>query len=297
MMHQKSLALIGAATVAAASAAHAQSATAPASPAKPSVFSDLVVEDYALDEDKPVGEFGQPEWVKQRRFSTTRIHLQKDAWEMGVEEWYRVRTYEGGRVTQRSQTEFEMGLPFRMQLDLYEKAIHDNEDDRGWQQDEFAVELRYAFADWGVIPLNPTLYFEYAFAHEGADGIEPKLLLGDDFGQGWHWGVNFIHERRVWGEAEAEWRIAGGISKTLVDNCFSVGIEGQWTHAEGEKSEGVVGPTIQWRPTSNTHLDLVALAGVNDSSPNTECWLIFGFDFGKGSHERKGYTPTSVAGN
>jgi len=290
MIHPKSLAILGAATVAAASA-HAQTSE------KPTAFSDLVVQDYAFSEDKPVGAFGQPEWVKQRRFSTTRIHLQKDPWEMGVEEWYRVRTFDGGRVTQRSQTEFEMGLPYRMQLDIYEKTIHDNEDDNGWQQDEFAVELRYAFADWGVLPLNPTLYFEYAFAHEGADIIEPKILFGDDFGKGWHWGLNFIYETQVWGEKTSEYAIAGGISKTLVDNCFSLGIEGKWTAIEDEKSEAILGPSIQWRPTDNTHLDLVAMAGLTNSSPNTECWLIFGFDFGKGSKQTKGYTPTTVAGH
>jgi hypothetical protein len=160
----------------------------------------MVIQDYALEEDKPVGAFGQPEWVKQRRFSTTRIHLQKDPWEWGVEEWYRVRTFDGGKVTQRSQIEFEMGLPYRMQLDIYNKSILDNTNSKGWQQDEFSIELRYAFADWGKLPLNPALYLEYAFADEGADIIEPKILFGDDFGKGWHWGLNFIAETQVWGE-------------------------------------------------------------------------------------------------
>jgi len=291
MIHPKSLAIGGAATVAAIVSAHAQAS------AKPTVLNDLVVEDYAFSEERPVGEFGQPQWVKQRRFSTTRVHLQKDAWEIGVEEWYRVRTYDGGRVTQRSQTEIEMGLPYRMQLDIYEKAIHDNEDDKGWQQDEVAVELRYAFANWGAIPLNPALYFEYAFAHEGSDVLETKLLFGDDFRKGWHWGVNLIHETQAWGERTDEFAISGGISKTLIDNCFSVGVEGKWSHVTDEKSEAIFGPSVQWRPTANTHLDLVAMGGLTDSSPNTECWLIFGFDFGKGSHETKGYKPTTVAGN
>lgn len=264
---------------------------------KPGILSDLFVEDYALEEDKPVGVYGQPEWVKNRRFSTTRIHLQRDPWEVGVEQWYRVRTYDGGRVTQRSITEFEMGLPYRMQLDVYNKAIFDNSDDQGWQQDEFAVELRYAFADWGKLPLNPTLYFEYAFAHEGADVIEPKILIGDDFGKGWHWGLNLIYETQVWGERTPEWAVAGGISKTLVDSVFSVGIEGKWSNTDGEKSEAILGPSIQWRPTDNTHLDLVAMAGLTDSSPNAEFWLIFGFDFGKGSKEPKGYKPASAIGN
>ncbi len=291
MIHPKSFAILGAATVAAAASVHAQTA------AKPAAFSDLVVQDYTLAEEKPDGASGQPDWVKQRRFSNTRVYLQKDPWEMGVEQWYRVRTYDGGRVTQRSQTEFEMGLPYRMQLDIYEKAIHDNSDDHGWQQDEVAVELRYALADWGVIPLNPTLYFEYAFAHEGSDVLESKILFGDDFNKGWHWGLNLVHETQAWGDRTNEWRVAGGISKTIVDSVVSAGLEGQWSHTTDEKSEGLLGPSIQWRPTDNTHLDLVAMAGLTNSSPNAECWLIFGFDFGKGSHETKGYKPTTVAGN
>ena len=285
------LALFGATTLVAVASANAET------PPSSSSFSDLVVQDYTLNEDKPAGVAGEPEWVHQRRFSTTRVYIQKDPWEMGLEQWYRVRTYDGGRVTQRSQTEFELGLPYRMQLDIYEKAIHDNEDDRGWQQDEFAVELRYALADWGVIPLNPTLYFEYAFAHEGSDVIESKILFGDDFGKGWHWGLNLIHETQAWGERTDEFAVAGGISKTIVDNVFSVGIEGKWSNTTDEKSEAILGPSIQWRPTDNTHLDLVAMAGLNDSSPNSECWLIFGFDFGKGSKGTQGYKPTTVAGH
>jgi hypothetical protein len=293
MTTPRSLSLTASALITVFTTAHAQQPVAQ----KTAVLSNLLVEDYALEEDKPVGVYGQPEWVKNRRFSTTRIHLQRDPWEIGVEQWYRVRTYDGGRVTQRSITEFEMGLPYRMQLDVYEKAIFDNSDDFGWQQDEFAVELRYAFADWGKLPLNPTLYFEYAFAHEGADVIEPKILIGDDFGKGWHWGLNLIYESQVWGEKTPEWAVAGGISKSIVDSVFSVGIEGKWSNTDGEKSEAILGPSVQWRPTDHTHIDLVAMAGLTNSSPNTELWLILGYDFGQGSKERKGYKPASGNGN
>jgi hypothetical protein len=96
---------------------------------------------------------------------------------------------------------------------------------------------------------------------------------------------------------QPEWAISGGISKTLLDNLLSVGIEGKWTKPDDEKYEAILGPSIQWRPTDNTHLDLVAMAGLTHFAPNAECWLIFGFDFGKGSHEAKGYKPTSVAGH
>lgn len=260
--------------------------------ASTSILDDLIVTASALQEEAPTGTYGQPGWTGQRRFSTTRVYIQKDPWEMGIEEWYRVRTYDGGRVTQRFQQEFEIGLPYRMQLDLYEKLIHDNQIG-DWKHDEFAVELRYAFADWGVLWGNPTVYCEYAFTSDGPDVLETKLLLGDDY-HGWHWGVNFINEHELWGAETNEWAISAGLSRTIIDSKLSLGIEGKWSHADHEKSEAIFGPSIQWLPTEKTHLDLVVMGGLTDSSPTAECWLIFGFDFGGG--EKKGYKPTTVGG-
>src|SRR6478735_5182274 len=193
MFKNHTIALLGAATLLPAGTTIAQESSAPP------VVGNVMVGGSPYAEDRPDGENGEPSWVRNRRFSTTRIYVQQDPGEVGIEQWYRVRD------------------------------------------------------------------FEYAFCHEGADGIEPKLLIGDDFGAGWHWGLIFIHERRVWGDAEAEWGIAGGISKTIVDSCFSIGIEGKWTHPEGGSNEGIVGPTIQWLPNACTHVDLLAMAGVNDS--------------------------------
>lgn len=258
------------------------------------VLNPLLVfaSDSGLAEEQATGKYGQPEWTSHRRFSNTRVYIQKDAWEMGIEEWFRVRTYDNCRVTQRFQQEFELGLPHRFQLDLYEKMIHDNTTG-DWKQDEFAVELRYAFADWGKLWGNPTVYVEYAFTDVGPDKLETKLLFGDDI-DGWHWGVNLINEHELWGEEGNEWAIAGGVSRTIVDSLFSAGIEGQWTYEESGRSQFLLGPSIQWLPTEHTHLDLVALVGLNDASPQMEAWLIFGFDFG--SYGSKGYKPTSVGG-
>lgn len=258
-----------------------------------SILDELIVHAGELQEEKPDGIYGEPEWVGHRRFSTTRVYIQKAPGEMGIEEWYRVRTYDGGRVTQRFQQEFEIGLPYRMQLDLYEKVAHDNSNTDGWVQDEFAVELRYAFADWGKLPGNPTIYEEYAFTNGGPDVLESKLLFGDDY-KGWHWGVNFIQEQELWGAKETEWAAAFGVSRTVIDSRLSLGIEGKWAHPEGDKDEFILGPSIQWLPTPNTHLDLVVMGGLNDASPETECWLIYGFDFG--GYSKKGYKPTTVGG-
>lgn len=181
-----------------------------------------------------------------------------------------------------------------MQLDLYEKTIRDNTDPRGWVQDQVAVELRYAFADWGKLPGNPTIYEEYAFTEDGADVLESKLLFGDDF-EGWHWGVNLINEQELKTGGDTEWAASFGLSRVVIDSKLSLGIEGKWSHPEGGDDKYILGPSVQWLPTANTHLDLVVLAGLNDAAPETECWLIFGFDFGGGSHGG-GYKPTSVGG-
>ncbi len=291
MTSKTSIALLGAATIISAATLHAQT------PASPPVVGDVIVSGSELMEEKPDGVNGEPEWVRQRRFSTTRVYIQKDPGEMGVEEWWRTQFFDGGKVTQRLKNEFEIGLPYRMQLDIYENLTHVN-DGTGWQQEEVAVELRYAFADWNVIPGNPTLYLEYAFAHEGSDAIEAKFLLGGELARskGWHWGLNFVCQQQIWGEQKTEWQIAGGISKTLIDDKLSIGAEGKWSAPQGEPSEAIFGPSIQWRPTHNTHLDVVTMAGLTHSSPNAECWLIFGFDFGGGSSKQKGYKPTSVSG-
>ena len=271
--------------------------SAGAQSSNPPVVGDVSVSAAALWEEKPAGVNGEPEWVMQRRFSNTRVYIQKDPWEVGYEAWWRTRFYDGGNVTQRLQNEIEIGLPHRMQLDLYENILHDNHVS-GWRQEEVAVELRYAFADWDVLPGNPTLYLEYSFAHEGSDALEPKLLFGGDFADGWHWGVNLICEQQMWDEKNTERAVSGGISRTLIDSKLSAGIEAQWSSVTHEKSELILGPSVQWRPTANTHLDAVAMAGLTNNSPNAECWLIFGLDFGKGGSrsESKGYQPTTVGG-
>lgn len=290
MSNIPALALAGAAVLSAAGNLSAQEILN-----SPPIVGEVNVSGATLAEETPDGAFGEPSWVRQRRFSLTRIYVQKDPGEIGVEEWWRTRFYDGGRVTQRLQTEVEIGLPYRMQLDIYEKNIHEN-DGSGWKQDEVSVELRYAFADWNVIPGNPTAYVEYAFAHDGPDALEAKFLLGGDFGPGWHWGGNLIVEHQLWGAETNEYAIAGGISKTLIDDKLSIGVESKAAWVRGDTTEVTLGPSLQWLPAENCHLDAVVLGGLTNSAPNAECWLIFGFDFGSGT-KGGGYKPTNLGGN
>lgn len=245
--------------------------------------------------DAPTGAYGQPGWVQRRPFSTTRVHIQRNPGEVSVEQWVRTRE-SNGDWNFLFQEEIEFGLPGRIQIDLYyDWTVEASKADHL----DFAGEIRWAPADWGVIPLNPALYFEYKVvdSSRGGDVIEPKLLLGEDFGNGWHWGLNAVYERELSGEKAEEIAITQAISKTISES-LSLGIEMAWKRETVDSARNdpaqkfIIGPNLQWRPTKNMHVNLAALAGCTDESPDFEGWLVVGYDFG-GPSEKKGNMPVS----
>ena len=273
-------------------------ATAFAADQKPAVQKMPEVtftETAGLAEEQGIGETGRPEWTSARRFPTTRVYIQKEPWQVGVETWWRYRHKRDGTSVSRMTGEIEIGLPHRMQLDLYyDMAV---QGDRSSRTEDYAVELRYALADWGKLPLNPTVYAEYKLVEEGADVLELKLLLGDQLPGGWHYGVNFVWEKELGGERTTEWQLTAGLSKTLVDGKFSVGMEGKYVHETTALSRGEpehklhVGPSAQWRISERFSASTTVLFGLNNDSPLQECWLVLSYDFGRSGESK--YTPIS----
>ena len=247
----------------------------------------------------PGGLYGNPEWTKHRRFATTRVFVQRDPWEVGFEQWWRFRTFDDKGTQHLFSEEIEIGLPFRAQLDLYYDWTHEEGES---EFKDFAAEIRWALADWDVIPLNPTLYAEYKFVDEdrGGDVVELKLLLGDDIGQDFHYGINFVWEKELGGEeraTELQALVAGSYD---FSQSFSAGFEAKYVHetVAGHRSDPehklLLGPSIQWRPTENSHLNLVGLFGLTEDAPNVEGWVVFGFDFGRiGGDDHKVQQPVS----
>jgi hypothetical protein len=218
-------------------------------------------------------------------------------WNVGVEQWVRGQYFHDGEAETRFQEEVEIGLPHRFQLDLYETWAIDQ--DRRTDQQECSAELRYALADWGKIPLNPTLYLEYAEHDRSANTLEGKLLLGTDFTQKVHWGLNLACEQGLYGIQNTELAGSQGLSYTLIDQKLSAGVEMEYYHEKAIGSSGqnwfLIGPSVQWRPTASTHLDLVPLIGCTHYSPEVEAYLVFGYDFGTGT-KKEHYAPTSLRG-
>jgi hypothetical protein len=267
-----------------------------------------------LNENQPVGPTGRPEWTSARRFGSTRVYIQQNPWEVGIGSWWRVKNKRDGTIAHRLLEEIEIGLPYRLQLDLY--ADIEGNQDGDFHYQGLDVELRWALADWGKIWGNPTLYAEYKFndPHWAPDVYEFKLLLGDDFAQRWHWGVNFVWEAETGGEREQEFQIAGGLSYSVADSRLGVGVEFLYdrsTVAGGRgdpENQFNIGPSVQFRLTKRLHIDLSCLFGTNDDSPRQIGYVIVGYSFGghddapKGDSksgrapqgtQSRGYTPVS----
>lgn len=262
------------------------------------VWANLVGDPGRLKEESTAnGAYDQPQWLNNRRFATTRAYIQQDPWEIGAEHWWRSRK-NGDNWTHRMQEEIEIGLPYRFQFDFYyDWSIDDDKAD----YIDTAVEVRWALANWGVIPLNPTLYFEYKFTdpQHGGDVIEPKLLLSEELGNGVHWAANFVWEKELTDSQAEEWAFTQAISKSLIDSKLSLGLEMtyKWETEMGGRDNPAkkfnIGPSAQWRPTPNSHIDVVGLWGVGGDAPDFEGWLVLGWNFGSGSEPEQGFKPVT----
>ena len=238
-------------------------------------------------EDRLVGPNAQPEWTTARRFLTTDAYVLAPG-QIVLEQWATLATPKGEGPNWFWQTGVGIGLENRMQFDVYENYVHPD----GGPTKHDAVELqgRYAFARWDRYPMNPAVEVVYRAEHEQADFLEAKLLLADDFrSYGWRWAGNIFFGSQLSDAQRIDWGATAGISRMFIDSKLSLGVEGRFRNVsfEHERSDGenqlLLGPSLQWRPSENTHLDVVPLFGISHSDrdePRMELMLVFGIDIG-----------------
>jgi hypothetical protein len=231
-----------------------------------------------------VGEYNQPVWTTTRMFPTTRAYVMTPPGAVKYEKWFDFRDRKDGPTQIRMRDELSFGLGNRMQLDLYNHTVYDgpSEDKKfGWRG--FSWELRYALADWGKIPGNPTLYFEHKMLN-GTQGIEPKLLLSDRIGQtDWVWATNFIYEANLAKGKEAqerEYAVTASIGKIL-SNKLSVGATAHYRYHNYENNikELYIGPNMNYRIGQNARVSLEYLPLVsNEGKYDSRGFFIFAWD-------------------
>lgn len=235
-----------------------------------------------LREEDRIGAYGQPRWTARRLFPTTRIYV-VPAGQIGLEHWTRVKVPDSGSSTVETQYELEIGLPHRFQIDLYHVTEKEgSEGELGVSEQKY--ELRYAFADWGKLWMNPTMYLEYVSRNSQSDKIEGKLLLGDELAEGWHFGSNLVFEHELGGALENEYELTLGLARTIVDETFSLGAELKAALVDEHSDRGdfarelEIGPSFQYRPLPQMHIDFAPLIGIGDDSRSADLFLVLGWE-------------------
>jgi hypothetical protein len=223
--------------------------------------------------------------------------------------------------------EVEIGLPYRFGVAL-ENSI---EAFRGHTQERtFSIEGRYALADWNKIPLNPTIFVEYKFGigdilhdegppeplppgeaeeflaeHEPLpDAAEVRLLLAQNFGQA-EWALNGFFEQEVGGDRGREIGFAQSLMFPIIlpRERLKVGAEILFTsftdrgireEDEDASNRCVIGPTVAWKPSKSTRLDVSALFGITDDSPRASVFVVFSMLFGPGGGPEQAEAPAST---
>ena len=184
--------------------------------------------DAISTDDVRVGPYAQPAWTTQRPFAQSRVYVLPPG-QAQVEQWVRPTWVRGEKTEFRMLEEFAIGLPGRFQLDLYERW--NIEPVLGQQQanhEGVQIELRYAFADWGVIPFNPTLYAEWVERggpQDKPNKYELKLLLAEELSPRLFFASNLILEQEVREDRETELAWSMALSTPIIQRKLMAGIE------------------------------------------------------------------------
>lgn len=238
----------------------------------------------SLREESRIGAYEQPLWTATRRFPTTRVYVVPEG-KMEVEYWLRTTFNKDGTTSYRSLYEAEFGLPYRLQLDIYLRTDQSGSDGEIYNSEQ--LEIRYAFADWGRLPGNPTFYLEWIRhdRRDQPDQIEPKLLFGGELARRWHWGVNFVAECQTGGDLEREYQFCSGLSYAVRDYKLALGGECKAAFTDTKADRGdfensvLIGPSVQYRPFPQMTMNFAPLFGVTSDSPTAQVWFNTGWEF------------------
>lgn len=232
--------------------------------------------------DAPTGDYRQPLWTAARMFPETRTYV-IPRHSLEAEFWLGSETYRNGGGTKTlAQQEIEYGFARRWQFDFYLNEVW--APGQKFEVEGEQIEFRYALADWGKLPANPTLYFEYHPMRAEPDRLELRLLLGDNLAPGWHWSSNLGYEIGLWGDQVHQYTLTAATAKSLAQGQFAFGLEGktEWTDTRQARGEFIrewyTGPVAQWKPCKGSHLDAVALIGLTTQSSLNQLLVIYGID-------------------
>ena len=252
--------------------------------------------------------YGAPPGFSRSRFSNTTQAYVLPPWAFFFGEIYEGQGFRHGPPDHLFTQEIEMGLPYR--FGVAAEAQFERFNGGGGAQ-TVSLETRWALADWNKIPLNPTLFAEYKFAvgtirHEegppppageeeeesgppkAPDAYEFRLLLAQDFGEHVEWAMNWFFEKENTGDRGREWGFSqSAMTPILLPNeRLKVGVEMEYKNFTVKDTRGdpqhtfLIGPTLAWKPTASTRLDISPLFGCTADAPVADVFVAFSWLFG-----------------
>ena len=120
------------------------------------------------------------------------------------------------------------------------------------------------------------------------DAYEFRLLLAQDFGEHVEWAMNWFFEKENTGDRGREWGFSqAAMTPILLPNeRLKVGIEMEYKNTTVKDTRGdplnsfTIGPTLAWKPTAQTRLDISPLFGCTAGAPVADVFVAFSWLFG-----------------
>src|SRR5438094_6873505 len=252
--------------------------------------------------------YGAPPGLSRSRFSNTVQAYVLPPWSFFFGELFEGQGFRHGPPDYLFTQEIEMGLPYRFNVAAESQFERFN---GGGGAQTVSLEARWALADWNKIPLNPTLFAEYKFGvgtirHEEGppappggeeeeigppkvpDAYEFRLLLAQDFGERLEWAMNWFFEKENTGDRGREWGFSQSVLTPILlpNERLKVGVEMEYRNFTTKDTLGdplnsfVIGPSVAWKPTPQTRLDISPLFGCTDDSPVADVFVVFSWLFG-----------------
>jgi hypothetical protein len=277
-----------------------------------SSLAQTAAEEVVITGEEVPSAYGAPPGLSRSRFSNTTQAYVLPPWAFFFGELFEGQGFRHGPPDYLFTQEIEMGLPYRFGVAAEAQFERFN---GGGGARSVSLEARWALADWNKIPLNPTLFAEYKFGvgtirheeveppaggeeeeeeeEEGGppkvpDAYEFRLLLAQDFGERFEWAMNWFFEKENTGDRGREW----GFSQSVMTPIFlpnerlKIGLEMVYKNITVKDTRGdpenifVIGPSLAWKPTASTRLDISPLFGCTDDSPVADVFVAFSWLFG-----------------
>src|SRR5215469_4736124 len=252
--------------------------------------------------------YGAPPEFSRSRFSNVVNAYVLPPWAFFFGELFEGVGFRHGPPQYLFTQEIEMGLPWRLNVAAESQWERFN---GGGGAQTVSLEARWALADWNKIPLIPTIFAEYKFGvgtirHEEVppppgggeeeesgppkvpDAYEVRLLLAQDFGEHVEWAMNWFFEKENTGDRGREWGFSQALMTPILlpNERLKVGVEMQYRNVTTKDTRGdavnsfVIGPTVAWKPSSHTRLDISPLFGCTHDSPIADVFVAFSWLFG-----------------